>query len=38
VDVEQYSIDEAFIFLPTTATTDYSAYGKCAVDIVLGKV
>ena len=28
VDVEQYSIDEAFIFPPTTAATDYAAYGR----------
>ena len=28
VDVEQYSIDEAFIFPPTTAAADYAAYGK----------
>ena len=28
VDVEQYSIDEAFIFPPTTAASDYAAYGR----------
>ena len=28
VDVEQYSIDEAFILPPTTAATDYAAYGR----------
>ena len=28
VDVEQYSIDEAFIFPPTTASADYAAYGR----------
>ncbi|MBQ3344851.1 MAG: Y-family DNA polymerase [Kiritimatiellae bacterium] len=28
VDVEQYSIDEAFIHPPTTAAADYIAYGK----------
>ena len=28
VDVEQYSIDEAFIFPPTTAAADYLAYGR----------
>ena len=28
VDVEQYSIDEAFIYPPTTAAADYIAYGK----------
>ena len=28
VDVEQYSIDEAFIYPPTTAAADYKAYGK----------
>ena len=28
VDVEQYSIDEAFIYPPTTAAEDYSAYGR----------
>ena len=28
VDVEQYSIDEAFIFPPTTAAADYIAYGR----------
>ena len=28
VDVEQYSIDEAFIHPPTTAATDYAAYGR----------
>ena len=28
VDVEQYSIDEAFIFPPTAAATDYAAYGR----------
>ena len=28
VDVEQYSIDEAFIYPPTTAAADYSAYGR----------
>ena len=28
VDVEQYSIDEAFIYPPTTAAEDYVAYGK----------
>ena len=28
VDVEQYSIDEAFIFPPTTAAADYAAYGR----------
>ena len=28
VDVEQYSIDEAFIYPPTTATGDYAAYGR----------
>ena len=28
VDVEQYSIDEAFIYPPTTAADDYIAYGK----------
>ena len=28
VDVEQYSIDEAFIFPPTSAATDYVAYGR----------
>lgn len=28
VDVEQYSIDEAFIYPPTTAAADYAAYGK----------
>ena len=28
VDVEQYSIDEAFIYPPTTAAVDYPAYGR----------
>ena len=28
VDVEQYSIDEAFIHPPTTAAADYLAYGR----------
>ena len=28
VDVEQYSIDEAFIHPPTTAAEDYPAYGR----------
>ena len=28
VDVEQYSIDEAFIYPPTTAASDYAAYGR----------
>jgi DNA polymerase V len=28
VDVEQYSIDEAFIHPPTTAAADYPAYGR----------
>ena len=28
VDVEQYSIDEAIIFPPTTAASDYAAYGR----------
>ena len=28
VDVEQYSIDEAFIYPPTTAADDYAAYGR----------
>ena len=28
VNVEQYSIDEAFIYPPTTAADDYVAYGK----------
>ena len=28
VDVEQYSIDEAFIYPPTTAAADYLAYGR----------
>ena len=28
VDVEQYSIDEAFIYPPTTAAVDYLAYGR----------
>jgi len=28
VDVEQYSIDEAFIYPPTTAADDYPAYGR----------
>ena len=28
VDVEQYSIDEAFIYPPTTAANDYISYGK----------
>ena len=28
VDVEQYSIDEAFIYPPTTTAEDYVAYGK----------
>ena len=28
VDVEQYSIDEAFIYPPTTAAPDYAAYGR----------
>ena len=28
VDVERYSIDEAFIFPPTTAAADYAAYGR----------
>ena len=28
VDVEQYSIDEAFIHPPTTAASDYVAYGR----------
>ncbi|MCR5752822.1 MAG: Y-family DNA polymerase [Kiritimatiellae bacterium] len=28
VDVEQYSIDEAFIVPPTTAAADYLAYGR----------
>ena len=28
VDVEQYSIDEAFIVPPTTVAADYSAYGR----------
>ncbi|MBR6733751.1 MAG: Y-family DNA polymerase [Kiritimatiellae bacterium] len=28
VDVEQYSIDEAFIFPPTTAAADYAIYGR----------
>ena len=28
VDVEQYSIDEAFIYPPTTAAEDYPAYGR----------
>ena len=28
VDVEQYSIDEAFIYPPTTAAEDYVSYGK----------
>ena len=28
VDVEQYSIDEAFIYPPTIAANDYIAYGK----------
>lgn len=28
VDVEQYSIDEAFIYPPTTAAADYISYGK----------
>ena len=28
VDVEQYSIDEAFIYPPTTAADDYVSYGK----------
>ena len=28
VDIEQYSIDEAFIFPPTTAAKDYVAYGQ----------
>ena len=28
VDVEQYSIDEAFIFPPTTAAADYAVYGR----------
>ena len=28
VDVEQYSIDEAFIYPPTTAAADYAAYGR----------
>ena len=28
VDVEQYSIDEAFIFPPTPAAADYAAYGR----------
>jgi DNA polymerase V len=28
VDVEQYSIDEAFIYPPTTAAADYTAYGR----------
>ena len=28
VDVEQYSIDEAFIYPPTTAADDYLAYGR----------
>ena len=28
VDVEQYSIDEAFIFPPTTAAADYATYGR----------
>ena len=28
VDVEQYSIDEAFIHPPSTAAADYSAYGR----------
>ena len=28
VDVEQYSIDEAFIVPPTTAAEDYAAYGR----------
>ena len=27
-DVEQYSIDEAFIYPPTTASDDYLAYGR----------
>ena len=26
--MEQYSIDEAFIFPPTTAATDFAAYGR----------
>ena len=28
VDVEQYSIDEAFIYPPTAAAADYAAYGR----------
>ena len=28
VDVEQYSIDEAFIYPPTTVADDYPAYGR----------
>ena len=28
VDVEQYSIDEAFIYPPTTASGDYASYGR----------
>ena len=28
VDAEQYSIDEAFIYPPTTAAADYTAYGR----------
>ena len=28
VDVEQYSIDEAFIYPPTTVAEDYPAYGR----------
>jgi DNA polymerase V len=29
VDVEQYSIDEAFIYPPTSAAADHLAYGRC---------
>lgn len=35
VDVEQYSIDEAFIYPPTTAAEDYPAYGRRLRDKIL---
>ena len=36
VDVEQYSIDEAFIFPPTTAAADYAAYGWVGIPCGVG--
>ncbi len=37
VDVEQYSIDEAFIYPPTTAAEDYPAYGRPKIANHIGK-